>query len=225
MNIQEIIKRLRDRTNTTEKHISDADMLEIIEDAVTIIRTEIIYRVGEEYLYDILTTNLWQWQQEYELSRQSETTKGMAKVISVALKKKPDAKYEPLYAIQIGNRQNLSEYPDRYSVRDNSIFLSYTPENDVIDGLRIEALVHPKKLTLQSTEEDIGIPREVQEIIITVAKMLVYEQKKLWNEYNIAVNDLVGNKGVRGWDWMTRILTDRVASSIEAEHLSPYIFR
>lgn len=99
MNIQEIIKRVRDRTQITNTAYPDDKMLNIIEDASMLVRTEIINRVGESFLYDIFTTDTVVGQREYSLSVRSNTEKQLQKVISVQIKKRVNSEYTPLQSV------------------------------------------------------------------------------------------------------------------------------
>ena len=122
---------------------------------------------------------------------QTDQFPACTEVISVAIKN--NEKWEILPYIDTMTPNNIEELRENgygYAVMDRSIFVFPKTQKEVLGGLKIYGIYKLRPLNENSTEKDIGFALQDYDLIIQQAKILIYEQKKLWNERNIAIQDL-----------------------------------
>lgn len=176
--------------------ISDANLLPYANIVYKKMQNALVRRVNEKYFYDILTADLVTWQSEYNLKNSSWTVVGIKKLITTNVKRNTTDTYFTKLPNSSTNlsSQSIDEQaasPDQWSfveIKDGSLWIYPAPTNDVVWGLKVEAIVSLLDLEVDSTEWEIFPYNselfDYHDIIAGGIATEIYRELKLRNDYS-----------------------------------------
>lgn len=176
--------------------ISDANLLPYANLVYKKMQNAIVRKVNEKYFYDIFTADLVTWQSEYNLKNTSGTVVGIKKIITTNVKRNSTDTYFTKLPNSSTNLSSLSideqvASPDQWSfveIKDGSLRIYPAPSNDVVWGLKVEAIVSLLDLETDSTESDIFPYNseliDYHDIIASGIATEIYRELKLRNDYS-----------------------------------------
>lgn len=182
----------------------------------------LIRKVNENYFYDILTADLVTWQSEYNLKNTSWTVVGIKKLITTNVKRNTTDKYFTKLPNSSTNlsSQSIDEQaasPDQWSfveIKDGSLWLYPAPKNDVIWGLKVEAIVSLLDLEVDSTESEIfpynSELRDYHKVLALGIVPYIYGKLKQANEKANAKQEYIAELNI-----MIDELSDRFNNDLE----------
>jgi len=219
MSVLNIINKARRLTYTDISQYTNTEWLEDLNEVYADLVTDIIQDVNEDYFYDEFTTDLVQWQYEYQFQAPTATTTGMNKV------KELFVNYWAWYkeASQVVNLQFPADYlavnQDKehpiFTIKDNSVFLYPTPTQSINEWLKANVTIIPRDLLLTDTDTDIKIQRQYHKLLFFGLLPYVYQQIWMLNEKNDSLQTYERLK----LDLINK-LTDRNLSPLEVPMLS-----
>ena len=163
MNVAEFIAKVRKDTHTSEYQVTDAQILDFINEIRNDVANDIMTRINEDFFRDVLTIE-WSTQidvNEYSLKKCGYNVAWVKKINSVEIKWHNDTPFQLL-----DHRKNtstnltmdeLNAIPESawfFDIQDNSIFVYPAPKEQVPNGIRMQAVVSLLDLTLAWTEAD-----------------------------------------------------------------------
>lgn len=178
--------------------ISDANLLPYANIVYKKIQNALIRKVNEKYFYDILTADLVAWQSEYNLKNSSWTVVGIKKLITTNVKRNTTDTYFTKLDNSSTNlsKQSIDEQqvePDQWpfvEIKDGSLFIYPAPTENVVWGLKVEAIVSLLDLEVDSTEWEIFPYNseliDYHEIISSWIAAEIYRELKLREDYSSA---------------------------------------
>lgn len=223
MNISDIITQVRLDSWLDNIQAPDTNILIWINRVYRDLINDITQKVNEDFFYQEWTTNLVNNQREYTLQKRTSTIDWLKKVKKVSLKVNNEfinvrpnflstSLEKDLWYYSIN--QNIND--PFYIISDNSIFIYPTPKENITNWLKIYWICDPIDLTLTSTEENIKIPLEYQDLLVLWAVYHSYRSRQMINEKNEAKNEYIFEKNK-----MLTNLSDRIITPLVSE--MPYI--
>lgn len=194
--IQSHFDQIRMDTGSTTVNIPDATLFAYYNRA----RKSVFKRLrllGDHYFYNEWTDNIVLGQREYSLPKYREYMESgqlirqprCKSVLGVSMLQ--NGKYISLDRLEM----NTSRYIERnqqetgYAVLDNSIFLFPTPTEDVANGIKVYGTYEPYDVTETSSDDEIGIPEDLHEILVERTKAYVYENRQIWDKRNAILQE------------------------------------
>lgn len=202
MNVQQILNKARRLWYITKQVYDDVMWLEDLNEIYQDIVTTIIQRVNEDYFYNIYTTSLTAWINEYKFQEPTSSEDWMNKLKELYIKYWNEFKK----ARQI-EESTMQESPEWYEVNqsplyplfkiaDNSVFIYPKPSN--IWELKASVTIIPQDLLITDTEDRIKLQRQHHNVLVFWLLVYIYQQRGMINEKNDALatyerlkNDLV----------------------------------
>lgn len=189
MNVQEIINRARRLTYTNTAQYPDNVAIEDFNIIYKQVCNSLTQEVNEDFFWDSFTTNAVLWQSEYVLWND------MFKIKDVSVKYKDT--YIPVFNQETINlpydieyyKTNQSTNNPFYTINDNSIFIYPSPIENVVDWIKVEAIMKPISLTISSPESSLLLPNEYHYIISEWLKQFMFQARGKLEEKNDAIND------------------------------------
>lgn len=146
--------------SNTDK-FTDANLLKYANIAYHQIENKVVSDVNEDYFYEIWTTDLVSWQNEYTFEPSSATAVWMKKLERMEVKwSTDDTYYKEVNPRTINNtwyssdelKAKLTTQQAFFEIRDSSVFLFPSPVNNVNNWLRLISIVNLIDLTATDTE-------------------------------------------------------------------------
>jgi len=191
----------------------------IYRENINLIKT----KVKEYHFYNYWYTDTVIWQSEYTLPVRDDVNwkSGCTKLIWVSVKNSStDIDFTKL---RPENHSNLDRDIDYYNnntnpadwfftLEDNSYFIKPAPTQVITWWIRVYWIADPANLTLNSTEAEVLIPLEYQDIIPLWMVYLYYKTRNLIWEKNDALNEYIAYQNK-----MINWLSDRIEVPLESE--------
>ena len=139
-------------------------MLKYLNIAYHDVENTIVSEVDEKYFYDIWTTDIVTWQNEYIYEESSSTQLWFKKMISVSVKYDATddnyTKVQPFSTeLSTFSRDRLADFTNTsepyYEVNDSSLWIYPSPKNDVTDWLKVSTITNMIDLVVWEWEETI----------------------------------------------------------------------
>lgn len=164
MDVADIFDMARENAYSSEWNYTDATLLKYVNKRYHQIETAITRSVNEDYFYDIYTTDLVNWQNEYSFESATATSSWMVKILSAGIKLTSETPYYK--RITPYPTDTFYEYIDELAattpatdafctLKNGSIFIYPTPSEDVTDWFKVEVVKTLKDLITSSVEADI----------------------------------------------------------------------
>lgn len=182
--------------------MTDAEILIYMNLTYHDIENTIVSKVNENYFYQRRTTDLYDSQNEYTFEQSTATSLWFKKLLQVEIKRDPDqADFEKIdhENIQLFDSardvlEKLTPWKGFYDLKDSSIFIYPTPDEDVGCGLRASGTVNLIDLNLTDVWEEFIFPdhsdlRQFIPMIAMWVKQYVYQARGLIDLKNDAKNE------------------------------------
>lgn len=163
MNVADFIEKVRNDTHTSEYQVTDTKILDFINEVRNDVVNDIITRINEDFFRDVLTIQ-WSTQtdvNEYSLRECTSTKAWVKKINSVEIKWHEDSPFQLLdhrkntsTNLTMDELNALPESAGFFDIKDNSIFIYPAPKEQVLNWIRMQAVVSLLDLTLAWTEAD-----------------------------------------------------------------------
>lgn len=163
MNVADFIEKVRNDTHTSEYQVTDTQILDFINEVRNDVVNDIITRINEDFFRDVLTIQ-WSTQtdvNEYSLRECTSTKAWVKKINSVEIKWHEDSPFQLLdhrkntsTNLTMDELNALPESAGFFDIKDNSIFIYPAPKEQVLNWIRMQAVVSLLDLTLVWTEAD-----------------------------------------------------------------------
>lgn len=163
MNVADFIEKVRNDTHTSEYQVTDTQILDFINEVRNDVVNDIITRINEDFFRDVLTIQ-WSTQtdvNEYSLRECTSTKAWVKKINSVEIKWHEDSPFQLLdhrkntsTNLTMDELNALPESAGFFDIKDNSIFIYPAPKEQVLNWIRMQAVVSLLDLTLAWTEAD-----------------------------------------------------------------------
>lgn len=163
MNVADFIAKVRNDTHTSEYQVTDTQILDFINEVRNDVVNDIITRINEDFFRDVLTIQ-WSTQtdvNEYSLRECTSTKAWVKKINSVEIKWHEDSPFQLLdhrkntsTNLTMDELNALPESAGFFDIKDNSIFIYPAPKEQVLNWIRMQAVVSLLDLTLAWTEAD-----------------------------------------------------------------------
>lgn len=140
---------------------TDANLLKYANVVYHQLENKIVSDVNEDYFYEIWTTDLVAWQNEYTFEPSTATAQGMKKLERLEIKWSVDDDYFKEVNPWTTNNTwyatdelevKLDKLNAFFQIRDSSIFIFPKPTENVNNGLRLTSIVNLVDLTVNDTE-------------------------------------------------------------------------
>lgn len=217
MDVSTIITLSRNQTWTTTWQIADADYLTYLN----IIYKDIFSRLSvnsKKYTWQTYYTDVVAGQNEYILPQPSDTQTWIKLVLDCFYTHNNETKRIPLYDSSINIKYEINQNKKPYGVlRDGSIFLYPTPEEDIEWWLRIEWKYIPLDLELTTESDEIKLAPEYHNILVKGLNSLVFWEKQVFDKQQL-----------REWYYQQAIIQMQTEWSFENESgyhvIDPYLW-
>lgn len=224
----EIIPQFRTDIGKDENQVPDSEAI-VFLNRVRRKLINSIRMIDEDYFYTYLKTPSVSGQGEYSLPKrwdldsESNPIPWMVKIKGISVKyKDTDTEYKKLRPTTFGNlEKDLFWYEEHqpiddpfYIVQDNSYFIYPKPTESAADRVILYWIQDPLDVTTSSTQDDMKVPQECDDVIPLGMKMYYYGSVTKINEKNDAkVEYETELRSVMSY------LSDRVLSPLYSEML------
>lgn len=186
MDVSTIITLSRKQTSATVGQIPDADYLKYLNITYKEIFS-ILWTNSKKYTWNTFTTNIVANQNEYVLPQPDVNKTGMSLVLDCYVKWEKI----PIFDTAINTELNTETAQTFWIIRDWSIFLYPTPEEDAIWWLVMEWKYIPLDLALNTTSDEIKLAPQYHNILIQWLNALVFWEKQIFDKQQL-------------WEWKYR---------------------
>jgi len=200
MTIQDLIVEAYEDTNTSTANYPYSKALRKLNEVYSEVYRMIV-TTQEDYFWTYWTTDLQEWAREYMVEREQTSytdsqwntvyVPWIAKVKKVVIRNNDESGYE------IPELSDLEESNGMkwWKLKDNHIFLNWTPTEDVEWGLEIQWIQAINELTdLAANIEDVVFPwhsdlKQFTKVLLVGLKAELWDHKQDFNKTNWARNE------------------------------------
>ena len=171
----------------------------------------LISNTHEDYFWNYWLTDLQEWANEYEIQRKWEADEEENQIPWIDKVKK-------VYIKQWDNYVELPQLSDweewvwekGWMIKDNHIILSWTPEEDIEDWLKLEWTISPNTPDMSSSDTEDLFPYHAdldayEPVLALWLKQILWRAKQDFDKANLAKADFL-----EGQEEMKRYITERV---------------
>jgi len=197
MTIQEIVDRVRRLCYTSANQYPDAIAVEDANIVYKDLTNTVTQEVNENYFFDEIKTDTTIDQSEYTLD-DSVNWVYVNKLLDVFILPSNSDVYKKLQQYTKDDILAQWEGADGYYVADRSIFISPTPTEEISDWVKMDAILKPLALDIDSDEADINLDPEFHNLLAQWMMSYIYQSRGLLNEaanakwnYEMAKSEMV----------------------------------
>lgn len=156
--VQKLIKKSCRKTNTSLTEYWEDNILDDLNEIYSEI-WRLIVNMHEDYFWTYWTTDIQEWATEYNIQRKEvidETVTPAIHIPWIAKVKKVYLLVDERY-VEIPQLSDLDErlWMKWWTLKDNHIILTRTPEEDIENWLKVEGIQAINELTMESDELDV----------------------------------------------------------------------
>lgn len=201
MTITQLIDLIRKQCYVESNQMDDDELITYLNLAYHDIENTIVTNVNEDFFYQQWKTNMVDNQSEYTFEPSSATALWFKKILQVEVKRTTDQEYYDKLEhenIQLFDSARdvlqASQAPWFYDLKDSSIFLYPTPDENVVDWLRVSWVINLIDLNDTDTAETFIFPdhsdlRQFIPMLAMGAKPYVYQARGLIDLKNDAKSE------------------------------------
>lgn len=204
MDVSTIIDTSRRQTATSIWQIDNDKYLELLNTVYKELFSKLSV-ASKKYTWQSYTTDIVATQTEYILPTHSDSQTGIKLLLDVFYKWEKINIFDSNRKYSDDLHNGLTPY---WVVRDWSIFIYPTPEENVSWWLRIEWKYIPLDLLLTDTEDNIKLPVEYHNILVkwlnaaAFGEKQIYDKQQLWEwYYNIDIQNMIYEWWSENEDW------------------------
>lgn len=195
MTVTQIISDFRLDNYIDWVQLTDVQALMLLNRAYRDVLSDIRTKVNEDYFYNEWKTSTVVNQREYYLQKRTDTLAWMVNIKWISVKyKDTETEYKKLRLETLSNLdrdlqyyiENQPESDPFYIISDESIFIYPAPKEEITNWIIFYWIWDPANLTLISTEADIKVPLEFQDILTLWMLYQAYRTRWMINEKNDA---------------------------------------
>lgn len=197
MTPSEIIARARTLSGTDSTNYTDAQGIKDFNAVYQDLISDIITEIDEDYFWDKIVTDSVASQNEYVIDdTQTSPNYRINQVNKVSVKySDTDAYYTKATRVNPNDFENDEDWYKTnqpktnpvYYVADDSVFIFPQPDANVTAGIKMNVILQPVDLTINSTEADVVIAPRFHKVISDGIRRFIYAGRQMLAEEQSAL--------------------------------------